>query len=84
MAHNETALLRIASWSKVTGWVIAVLYVISWISDLRQMLGSDAPIDLLALAYPVAMGVFYWLVMQGLAQGLYLGLDLFAAARKGE
>ncbi len=92
--HNETALLQIASWAKVTGWVIAAIYLFSWISDLSQMFtggGLQLPADLMGklvffanLVYPVGMGAFYFLIMQGLAQGLYLGLDLYMTTEEDE
>ena len=34
--------------------------------------------------YPVVMGAFYFLVTQGLAQGLYLGLDMLVGDESDE
>jgi len=92
--HNENGLLQIALWLKVTGWVIAAIYLLSWISDISQTMASGGfqlPADLMGklmfvanFIYPIGIGAFYWLVTHGLAQGLYLGLDLFATTEDDE
>ena len=92
--HSENALLQIALWSKVVGWVILAIYLLSWIGDLVQMVASGgvqlppAALDKLMLfanlVYPLAMGGFYFLIMHGLAQGLYNGMDLFATTEEDE
>jgi len=92
--HNESTLLRIALWSKVVGWVIAVIYALSWISDIVQMFAGgglqlppaimDKLLYFANLIYPLAMGGFYLLIMHGLAQGLYIALDLFDFSDEAE
>jgi hypothetical protein len=92
--HNENTLLQIALWSKVVGWALAVIYLLSWISDLVQMFTSggiqlppaimDKFLYFANFIYPLAMGGFYFLVTHGIAQTLYIGLDLFDFSEEGE
>ena len=93
--HNENAVLQIARWAKVVGWVIAVIYLLSFANDMTQMVASGGlaqlPADfmgkLLFLAniiYPIAIGAFYFLLMHGLAQGLYVAIDLFISTEEEE
>ena len=86
---SETNIFRIISTAKIISWVLLVIYLYSFIENVRQsvlpMFQQQAfPQDvsqwigLLAnLLYPVALGLFYFVIMQGLAQGLNLGLDIF-------
>ena len=86
---SETAIFRIASIAKIISWVLAVIYLYSFFENFRQsvipMFQQQAlPTDLAQwlgflanLLYPLALGFFYFLIMQGLAQGLNLGLDIY-------
>ena len=86
---SETAIFRIVSVAKITSWVLLVIYIYSFIENVRQnvmpMFQQQAfPTDaaqwigfLMNMLYPLALGTFYFLIMQGLAQGLNLGLDVF-------
>ena len=91
--HNESALMLIARGAKLTGWVIAVIYALSFINELTQTIPnlSQMPTDLMTrllifvnMLFPLAMGAFYLLVMHGLAQGLYVALDLFISTEEDE
>ncbi len=84
--HNESTLMLVARGAKITGWVIAIIYLFSFVSEMMQTIPnlSQMPTDLMTrvlifanMLFPLAMGAFYLLVMQGLAQGLYVALDLF-------
>ena len=88
--HSENTVLLVARLAKITGWVIAAIYLVSFFNELVQLIPnlSQLPPDLMSkllifinMIFPLAIGAFYVLVMQGVAQGLYIGLDLFL---KGE
>lgn len=86
---SENAIFRIVSVAKIISWILLVIYLYSFIENVRQsvlpMFQQQAfpPeiaqwIGLLAnLIYPLALGTFYFLIMQGVAEGLNLGLDIY-------
>ncbi len=92
--HNENLLLQVALWAKVVGWVIFAIYLLSTVNEVMQIIASGgfqlppATMDKLMFfanfLYPVAMGAFYFLVTQGLAQGLYIGLDMVVGNESDE
>jgi hypothetical protein len=94
--HNENVLLGVARWAKVVGWAIAAVYFLSFVNDLTQTFASGGLQQQLSsgfmgillflanLIYPITIGAFYWLVMHGLAQGLYVALDLFITTEEDE
>ena len=92
--HNETTLMGIATAAKVTGWVILVIFVLSWVGSLIEMFSAggfqfppgfmNTLLYLANFVYPLAMGAFYFLIMHGLAQGLYIALDLFDTTEEEE
>lgn len=85
--HSETTVLQIARWSKVISWAMLAIYLFRFISDLLSVFGSGGfqfptlPMEVImlvaSLLFTPLLGGFYFLVLQGLAQGLYLGLDFF-------
>lgn len=93
--HNESALMLIARAAKVTGWVLLATYLVSSFGYLKQILDAAAvgqlPTDAIQLstifanlAQLLATGIFYLLIMHGLAQGLYVALDLFISTEEDE
>lgn len=86
---SESTIFRVASIARITSWVILVIYLYSLIENIRQnvmpMFQQQAfPTEFFQwlgfvanLIFPVAIGTFYFLVLQGVAQGLNLGLDIF-------
>ena len=83
---NEDAIFRIISIAKILSWVILVFYLISFANDISGIIRgqmqwptqlSQWPITLANLFFAPAIGLFYFLVLQGVAQGLNLGLDVF-------
>jgi hypothetical protein len=86
---SETAIFRIVSIAKIVSWILLVIYLYSFIENVRSnvvpMFQQQAfPTDvtqwlgfLANMIFPIGLGLFYFLVMQGVAQGLNLGLDLF-------
>jgi hypothetical protein len=85
--HNENAVLQIARWAKIVSWAMVVIYLLRFVSDMIQVVGGGqyswptAPMDqvlyVVSLVSTLFFGAFYFFVLQGIAQGLYLGLDLF-------
>ncbi|MBV6397617.1 MAG: hypothetical protein HFACDABA_03231 [Anaerolineales bacterium] len=91
--HNEGALTLIARGAKIVGWAILVIYLLSFVNELKQTIPnlSQMPTDLMTrllifanMFFPIAMGAFYFLMLQGLAQGLYVALDLFISTEEVE
>ena len=83
---NETNIFRIASVAKIISWIILLFYLISFASDVSGLIGgqtrwpsqiSQIPLAIANLFFAPAVGLFYFLVLQGLAQGLNLGLDIY-------
>ena len=83
---SETAIFRVVTIAKIVSWIILVVYLILFVDSIKpmfqgQMQWPAAPADWLTLLanvfYAPAIGLFYFLVMQGVAQGLNLGLDIF-------
>ena len=83
---SETAIFRIVTIAKIVSWIILVVYLVLFVDSIKpmfqgQMQWPAAPADWLTLLanvfYAPAIGLFYFLVMQGVAQGLNLGLDIF-------
>jgi hypothetical protein len=83
---NEDAIFRIISIAKILSWVILVFYLISFAGDISNIIKgqmqwptqlSQWPITIANLFFAPAIGLFYFLILQGVAQGLNLGLDIF-------
>lgn len=86
---SETSIFRIVSTAKIISWIVLVVYLYSFIENVRQnvmpMFQQQAyPTDaaqwigfLANLIFPIVIGLFYFLVLQGVAQGLNLGLDIY-------
>jgi hypothetical protein len=83
---KEDAIFRIVSIAKIVSWIILVIYLISFANDLTPIFQgqmqwptqfSQWPITIAGLLFAPAIGLFYFLVLQGVAQGLSLGLDLY-------
>jgi len=83
---NEDAIFRIISIAKILSWVILVFYLISFAGDISNIIQgqmqwptqlSQWPITIANLFFAPAIGLFYFLILQGVAQGLNLGLDIY-------
>ncbi len=83
---NEDGIFRIVSIAKIVSWVILVFYLISFANDVSGIVQgkmqwptqlSQWPITIANLLFAPAVGLFYFLALQGVAQGLNLGLDIF-------
>lgn len=83
---SESSIFRIVSIAKIVSWIILVIYLILFIDNIKPMFQGQMqwPTDVaqwIALVanifYVPVMGLLYFLVLQGVAQGLNLGLDIF-------
>ena len=90
---SETTIFRIVSIAKIVSWIILVFYLISFFDNVRSMFGgqmswptqlSDWPILIANIFFAPVIGLFYFLVLQGVAQGLNLALDIYYASQPDE
>ncbi len=89
--HNEDVIFRIAMWSNIVAWIALVLSLLlfgntiySITSNWAQVSQSLPPALFEKIAAfggvfldPVVGGVFVFLVLRGLSQGLYLAMDFY-------
>lgn len=83
---NEDAIFRIVSIAKIISWIILAFYLISFAGNIGELIQgrttwptqvSQWPLAIANLFFAPAIGLFYFLVLQAVAQGLNLGLDIF-------
>jgi hypothetical protein len=83
---SENNIFRIVSIAKIVSWIILIFYLISFAGDMSAAIQgqmqwptqlSQWPITIANLFFAPVVGLFYFLVLQGVAQGLNLGLDIF-------
>ena len=83
---SETTIFRLVSIAKIVSWVVLVVYLILFVDSVKPMFQGQMQwptaasqwVTLVAnVFYAPAMGLLYFLVLQGVAQGLNLGLDIF-------
>lgn len=86
MFASETSIFRIVTVAKIISWLILVFYLISFAGDIGAIIQgqmnwptqlSQWPIAIANLFFAPTIGLFYFLVLQGVAQGLNLGLDIY-------
>lgn len=89
--HNENVVSRITMWANIMAFTILALALIGFIYDAYNIIANWASIvsglptniieRIAIFASKVfmtpAVGVFYFLVLRGLAQLLNLGMDLY-------
>lgn len=85
---SENNIFRIVSIAKIVSWIILIFYLIRFAGDMSVAIQgqmqwptqlSQWPITIANLFFAPVVGLFYFLVLQGVAQGLNLGLDIFYA-----
>ena len=83
---NEDNIFRIVSIAKIIAWILLIFYLISFAGDVNNIIQgqmnwptqlSQWPIAIANLFFAPAVGLFYFLVLQGVAQALNLGLDIY-------
>lgn len=92
--HNESVVLQVARWSKIISWGFVVIYGLRFISDMVTITAGgsiefpsvmfDKILFVTSLLSTLVVGAFYFLLLQGLGQGLYLALDLFISTEEPE
>jgi hypothetical protein len=91
MFASENTIFRIVSIAKILSWILLVFFLIIFvvnnlipIFDKQMQWPTQFPqllLTIVDLFYPPALGLFYFLVLQGVAQGLNLGLDIYYGAQ---
>ena len=83
---SESTIFRIVSIARIVSWIILVFYLISFANDLSGIIQggmqwptqlSQWPIMIANLFFAPAIGLFYFLVLQGITHALNLGLDIY-------
>ncbi|HLF73025.1 MAG TPA: hypothetical protein VI524_01660 [Anaerolineales bacterium] len=76
---NENSIFRIVSIARIISWIVLVFYLISFAGELSALIQGQMqwPITIANLFFAPVIGLFYFLVLQGVAQGLNLGLDIY-------
>ena len=83
---NEDGIFRIVSIAKIVSWVILAIYLLIFVDNLIPLFQKQAALPtqfsqwlpfIANLLYVPTLGLLYFLVMQAVAQGLNLGLDIF-------
>ena len=89
--HNEDVVFRIAMWSNIVSWIALALSLLTFGSTMYSITSNWAMVSqslppsvfekIAAFAgvfsEPVLGGVFVFLVLRGLSQGLYLMMDFY-------
>ncbi len=89
--HNEDAIFRIAMWSNIVSWAALVLSLLMFGSTMYsitsnwEMVSQSLPPGFFekiaafagVFSEPLLGGVFAFLVLRGLSQGLYLAMDFY-------
>ena len=90
---SENTIFRIVSIARIVSWVILVFYLISFAGDVSTIIQgqmnwptqfSQWPIMIANLFFAPVIGLFYFLVLQGVAQGLNLALDIYYGSQPDE
>ena len=82
---SENSVIRIATTAVITSWIILLIYVVSFVMSILPLLDGSVPwsqlfsqpSSILSLVYPLAMGLVYFCILQGIVRLLHLGLDIF-------
>ena len=96
--HNENAISRISLWANIVSWIILVISLFNFgytayniISNWDQIVFSLPPSALERISifasqvfFDPLVGVFYFLVLRAVSQGLNLLLDVFYLGEEDE
>mgnify|MGYP000924338574 CR=1 FL=1 len=89
--HNENAVFRIAMWANIISWVALVLAILQFANGVIELYPQWEQFvmsvpefykQILVLsnylfAGPVTSGLFAFLALRGVSQGLYLLMDMY-------
>ncbi|MBC8334192.1 MAG: hypothetical protein ISR59_05045 [Anaerolineales bacterium] len=96
--HNENAIFRIAMWSNIVAWAALVLSLVLFGNTMYSIIKNWAQVSQSLPAGffekiaafggifldPLVGGVFVFLALRGLSQGLYLAMDFYMGDDEGE
>lgn len=81
--HSRKNIFRLASWANILAWLILIIYLILFIArmyfDIQQGVQFQVITLLGWLSYfsTLLIGAIWFVVLQGISEGMYLLLDLF-------
>jgi hypothetical protein len=85
--HSQNAVFRIALGANILSWLILAFYVLNFTGDIQSVIQNwplQMPPDPLqqviawsSLLSKPLFGAFYFFILQGIAQLLYVGLDIY-------
>ena len=85
--HSQNAVFRIAMGTNILSWLILAFYVLNFTGDIQSIVQNwplQMPPDPLqmviawsSLLSKPLFGAFYFLLLQGITQLLYVGLDIY-------
>jgi hypothetical protein len=96
--HSESAITRISMWATIVAWIIlgvslysfgytAYNIVSNWdqiVLSLPESIWEKLSIFASQVFFDPLVGVFYFLVLRAVSQGLNLGLDIFYKGEEAE
>lgn len=85
--HSQNAVFRIALGANILSWLILAFYVLNFAGDI-QSIAQNWPLQLppdplqqiiawSGLISKPLFGAFYFFILQGISQLLYVGLDIY-------
>jgi hypothetical protein len=84
--HKPSRLVRIALWANTISWVILALTVVTIGVNIYYMalngIGSFTFVPVLNMLYSLSVGVFFFLTLQALSEGIYILMDIKDDVRK--
>ncbi|MDX9990705.1 MAG: hypothetical protein RBS68_01530 [Anaerolineales bacterium] len=88
--HSQNAVFRIALGANILSWLILVFYLLNFAGDIVSISQNWAaflaqiPADIFqqvltwaSLLSKLLFGAFYFFILQGISQLLYVGLDIY-------
>ncbi len=83
--HKPARLVRISLWASTISWVILVLTVLTVGVNVYYLalngLSSFNFTTVLNLLYSLGIGVFFFLTLQAVSEGIYLLMDILDGVR---
>lgn len=96
--HSESAITRISMWATIVAWIVLGLSLYSFgytayniisnwdqiVLSLPESIWEKISIFASQVFMDPLVGVFYFLVLRAVSQGLNLGLDIFYKGEEAE
>ena len=89
--HAPDKLFRLSAWSGYLSWVILILVVIIFlirlVSEIPQLIEQppgllDAVTYIISPFYTLAIGLFYFVILQAIAEGINIWMDIYENTQK--